>query len=235
MPLVKYDPAGRNCLPPLFFPSLSQRTHAPLCPYRRPYSQHALTPARASACTPRPRIWTRPFCFKASISCSVVFFCVRRCCLTLSLCVCVWLPPATSHHSDNCLSVWIWCLWTRRRHRHEAIVVTLRFKCHTWICHRSKCCLRGPFLSACLYNSLLFCAQQAPVMEKQMPFLCHVMGADAVLCVKGEVRPICRSKLFTSAFHCIWLVCNGRQWHPGLDIRLMYGGEWDRWVCPFPF
>lgn len=53
-------------------------------------------------------------------------------------------------------------------------------------------------------------------------------GCRCCVCVKGEVRPVCRSKLFTSAFHCIWLVFNGRQWHPGLDIRLMYGGEWDR-------
>lgn len=147
------------------------------------------------------------------------------------VCVVLW-----RHRNDNCLSVWIGCLWTRCRHRHEAIVVTLRFNCHTWICRWGKRFSRGSFLCVHFYNSLLFFTHQEPVMEKQMPFLCPVMGAEAVcVCVQGGVGLFRRSEPFTSAFHCIWLVCNGRQCHPGPDIRLMYGGERDRWVCPFPF
>lgn len=227
MPLVKYDPAGRNCLPSLFFLSLSQRTHAPLCLYRWAYSRQRVL---LHACLVRAAERIR---YVSSLqSCALFFFlhigvvyCYHH------VCVVLWL-----HRSDNCLSVWIGCLWTRCCHRHEAIVVTLRFNCHTWICRWSKRFSRGSFLYVHFYNSWLFFTHQEPVMEKQMPFLCPVMGAEAVcVCMQEEVGLFRRSKLFTSAFHCIWLVCNGRQCHPGPDIRLMYGGERDRWVCPFPF
>lgn len=238
MPLVKYDPAGRNCLPPLFFPSLSERTHAPLYLYCRPYRQYSLTLACASACMPPPGIQTRRFCFKASISC-YVFTC--WCCLLLS--PCALIPPATSRWQSFYL--WIWCLWTRRCHRHGAIVATQKFNCHTWIRLWRKWFWCGSFQYVCFHNPLLSCTHQEPVIEKQMPFFCHVMGAElACLCVFVYVCKLCmqgavglkgRGKLITSAFHCIWLVCNGRQSHPGPDIRLMYGGEQDCWVCPFPF
>ena len=84
------------------------------------------------------------------------------------------------HQGDNCLSVCIWCLCSRHHHRHEAIVVTTRFNCHTWIYLWSKRFLCGSFLYVRFNNLLLSCTNQEPVIEKQMLFFCHVMAVELV-------------------------------------------------------
>lgn len=68
-----------------------------------------------------------------------------------------------------------------------------------------------------------------PLRKQPLPFIPMTTANVWRVEAGSRRRPI------ASAFHCIWLVCNGRRCHPGPDISLMYGGKQDRWAHPFPF
>jgi len=71
----------------------------------------------------------------------------------------------------------------------------------------------------------------APFWKCKLPF-CGLLHETTF-----TIRPsrLSGRKPIASAFHCIWLVCNGRRCRPGRGISLMYGCERDRWAHTFPF
>lgn len=81
------------------------------------------------------------------------------------------------------------------------------------VCVYSDCCFTSHIYTPKVQPKLSLCI----IMEIQAPFFYPFKETTFTFQSIG-------SKPFASAFHCIWLVCNGRQCPPGPDISLMYGG-----------